>query len=195
MLEGFCAKREVGLHNMSLYGLKGTSDWKINSTRVIHKVAQTTGLSLIEIGDKMRIQDENSTIEIKRDQISFVIEIGPQRSFIPSFGFVFGFWWGVILDPLLKKIANLRVQRCYLLFCSWTDALRITLHLYCQKYLSPKHKQIQYDYHIIFDFISSLVETMVVTSILVQCILPKLPTPSLLFILFMYSSLNQALSK
>jgi hypothetical protein len=72
MLEGFCAKREVGLHIMSLYGLKGTSDWKINSTRVIHKVAQTRGLSLIEIGDKMRIQDENSTIEINRDQISFV---------------------------------------------------------------------------------------------------------------------------
>jgi hypothetical protein len=58
MLEGFCAKKEVGLHSMSHYGLKGTSDWKINSTRVIHKIAQTRGLSLIEIGDKMRIQDE-----------------------------------------------------------------------------------------------------------------------------------------
>jgi hypothetical protein len=72
MVKGFCAKKEVRLHSMSHYGLKDTSDWKINSTRVIHKVVQTRGLSLIEIGDKMRIQDENSTIEIKWDQISFV---------------------------------------------------------------------------------------------------------------------------
>jgi hypothetical protein len=61
MLEEFCANKCIERHK-----------WKINSTWVIHKVAQTRDLSLIEIGDKMRIQDENSTIEIKRDQISFV---------------------------------------------------------------------------------------------------------------------------
>ncbi len=67
-----CKKGGWAIHIMSQYALKGTSDWKINSTRVIHKVAQTRGLSLIEIGDKLRIQDENNTIENKGDQISFV---------------------------------------------------------------------------------------------------------------------------
>jgi hypothetical protein len=67
-----CKKGGWATQYVTLWIERHTSNWKINSTRVIHKVAQTRGLSLIEIGDKMRIQDENSTIEIKWGQISFV---------------------------------------------------------------------------------------------------------------------------
>jgi hypothetical protein len=47
--------------------------------------------------------------------------------------------------------------------------MHYTIHINYQTYLNSNHQGFSTNYHIAFDYISSLVETMVLISILLQC--------------------------